>query len=104
MRYRDASHVDVGGFYARRPRQGSWYRAIGLIALACESILIASGRGPCMACLLIALVLVWLLAWYQVVGTLWRSNVVSAILVAAVYLSWMHVGNGLCQAFCRCMS
>ncbi len=103
MRYRDASHVDVGGFYARLPRQGAWFRQVGHLALAIEAILIASHHVQCMACMLLAMCLVWLLAWFQVVGTLWRTSLVASVLVAAVYLScWMPLrATGLVLALMR---
>jgi hypothetical protein len=88
MRYRDASHVDVGSFYARRPRHGTWYRLIGYLALAAEILFMQCSLRGCIADLVVVLVLVWLVAWYQAVGTLWRSSLVAAIIAGCVFLSW----------------
>lgn len=91
MRYRDADHVDTGSFYARRPELGKLYRLLGY-----GGVLLAWFRqdDPVMlAKLLIVLVMMWLMAWYRVVGTLWRSSTVAAILLCAVLLSihgWKH--------------
>ena len=37
--------------------------------------------------MLICLIALWLMAWYRVVGTLWRSSVVAAILLSAALLT-----------------
>ena len=85
MRYRDAVHVDLGSFYAREPNFGKLYRLLGYggIALACWY----HNDPDTLARLLIALVVAWLLAWYRVVGALWRSSLVSAALLCAVLLT-----------------
>ena len=90
MLYRDASHVDVGGFYARNPTWGKWYRLLGLVgivggALAKEPLHLTE--------LLIVLILLWLAAWYQVVGTLWRSSLVAACLLCVVKLLVLREGG-----------
>ena len=85
MRYRDAAHVDVSGFYARRPELGKGFRLLGYVA-----ILFAASHyddAETLARLLIALVVAWLWAWYRIVGALWRSSVVAAALLCAVLLS-----------------
>lgn len=83
MLYRDAPHVDVGGFYARNPSWGKLYRLLGLVGIVL-GVLATSERQ--LVGLLLALILVWLAAWYQVVGTLWRSALVGACLLCAVRL------------------
>ncbi len=84
MRFSDASHVDVAGFYARRPDVGFRYRWAGYVGVAGAAAL----QDPrALSALLVALVLVWLLAWYQIVGAAWRSSVVAAILACAVHLT-----------------
>ena len=91
MRYRDADHVDTGSFYARRPELGKLYRLLGY-----GGVLLAwfqQDDPTQLARLMIVLVVMWLMAWYRVVGTLWRSSVVAAILLCAVLLSvhdWKH--------------
>jgi hypothetical protein len=85
MLYRDADHVDTGGFYARRPELGKVYRLLGY-----GGMLLAwfhQGDATMLARLLVVLVLMWLMAWYRVVGALWRTSVVAAILLCAVLLS-----------------
>jgi hypothetical protein len=91
MRYRDASHVDVGAFYARSPRIGRWYRLLGYLGMASVLWCAHAGQERPIACIIAALILVWLAAWYQVVGTLWRSSLVAAILAGALLLSWMRL-------------
>ena len=89
MLYRDASHVDVGGFYARNPGWGKLYRLLGYVG-------VLGGVGASdpmrLAQLLIVLVLLWLAAWYQVVGTLWRSSLVAACLLCATKLLMLRDG------------
>ena len=85
MRYRDAEHVDTGGFYARRPELGRVYRLFGYAGLALAWYHL---EDPGMlACLLVVLILLWLLAWYRVVGALWRTSAVAGILLCAVALT-----------------
>jgi hypothetical protein len=85
MRYRDAVHVDTGGFYARRPELGRAYRLLGYggLVLAWYHL----DDPGMLARLLVVLLVLWLLAWYRVVGALWRTSVVAAILLCAVALS-----------------
>jgi hypothetical protein len=85
MRYRDAGHVDVGSFYARNARAGKGYRLIGYLGIV--AAIGAHGQARCLGSLLIVLALCWFLAWYQVVGTLWRSSIVAAMLLCAVQLT-----------------
>ncbi len=90
MRYRDAGHVEVGAFYARSPRIGRWYRLLGYLGTAAALWCAHANQERSIACILAALILVWLAAWYQVVGTLWRSSVVAAIIASALLLTWMR--------------
>jgi hypothetical protein len=97
MRYRDAAHVDVGSFYARRPGPGKVYRMLGHAAVV--TALLVPARGDCLGVLLLGLIVVWLAAWYQVVGTLWRSTLVAACLIAALRLTAL-----VCPAFAGVLS
>jgi hypothetical protein len=90
MLYRDAAHVDVGGFYARNPSWGKIYRLLGLLGII--GGIVAEGQTR-LAELLIVLVLLWLAAWYQVVGTLWRSSLVAACLLAAARILLLREGG-----------
>jgi len=92
MRYRDAAHVDVLGFYARRPQLGKFYRLLGYAGIAAGVVACDPLR---LTVLLAALVLGWLAAWYQIVGTLWRSSLVAAIALVAIKLSLLRCGAGL---------
>lgn len=87
MRYRDATHVDLGSFYARRPWLGKAYRFIGLAALVVAFA--TPNRGDCLGLLMGCLILLWLAAWYQIVGTLWRATIVGAILITAIRLTML---------------
>ena len=93
MRYRDASHVDVGSFYDREPRLGRVYRLLGYLGVVSICWCIQRGEERSVACLMVACILVWLAAWYQVVGTLWRTAWVAAILAGAVYLTWQRLAT-----------
>lgn len=85
MRYADAVHVDVGSFYARNPASGKIYRLLGYLGLVLG---VLWAHQPCqLVGLLVGLLLTWLVAWYQVVGTLWRSSLVAASLYCALMLS-----------------
>lgn len=87
MRYRDAAHVDMGSFYARKPELGKMYRLLGYAALV--GVMWHAADPAMLQRLLIALVILWLMAWYRVVGTLWRSSTVAAALLCASLLT-MH--------------
>lgn len=89
MRYCDASHIDVGSFYARRPEVGRLFRLLGLLGVLLAVLLPVTVMGW----LLGGLILTWLIAWYLVVGTLWRSSLVAAALVAALRLSQVLLGG-----------
>jgi hypothetical protein len=98
MRYRDASHVDVGSFYARRPRAGKVFRLLGHLGAA-SGACCAWRHDQCgLVAVLVAMLLLWLVAWYQVVGTLWRASIVAALALCAVALTierWEE-----CRAHC----
>ncbi|MBA3683642.1 MAG: hypothetical protein H0W72_00115 [Planctomycetes bacterium] len=90
MVYRDAPHVDVGSFYARNPCWGKIYRLLGYIGIAAAVAL--HDDADAIAKLLVVVVVVWLAAWYQIVGTLWRSSLVAAALLCAVTLTLHRTG------------
>lgn len=85
MRFSDASHVDLGSFYARSPAYGRTYRWFGYggIVLA----MYWHGQPDMLARLLIALGVAWLLAWYRVVGALWRTSIVAGMMACAFGLT-----------------
>jgi hypothetical protein len=93
MVYRDAAHVDVGSFYARNPCWGKLYRLLGYAAIAGAVYL--HDDYEAVAKLLVVIVLVWLAAWYQIVGTLWRSSLVAAALLCAFKLTLLKCGYHL---------
>lgn len=90
MRYKDAAHVDLGSFYARETGHGKTFRFIGYagILMACWY----HDQPDILARLLIGLVAAWLMAWYRIVGALWRGPVVSATLFCAVLVSLHKLG------------
>lgn len=90
MRYADAPHVDVGSFYARNPGWGKLYRMLGYLGLVIA--VLWAGSPQRITCLLVLLILTWLMAWYQVVGALWRSSLVAACLFCALVLSLRALG------------
>ncbi len=90
MVYRDAAHVDVGSFYARNPCWGKMYRLLGYAAIIAGVRL--HDDADAIAWLLVAVAAVWLAAWYQIVGTLWRSSLVAAALLCAITLTLPRLG------------
>lgn len=96
MRFRDASHVDLGSFYARLPTYGRMYRWFGYggIVLA----IFFRNQPEQLAKLLIVLGVAWLLAWYRVVGALWRSSIVAAMLACAFALTLHKVAQATAGA------
>jgi hypothetical protein len=85
MRYRDALHVDVGSFYARLPHLGKMYRLLGYAALL--GVFWHHHNPAMLERILVMLIIIWLMAWYRVVGTLWRSSIVAATLFCAFALT-----------------
>ena len=65
----------------------SWAHSAGIL-LACWY----HDQPEILARLLIALVVAWLMAWYRIVGALWRGPLVSAILFCAVLASLAKLG------------
>src|SRR3954462_5068058 len=87
MRYRDAPHVDVGSFYARSPSEGKVFRILGHVGVAVFAAAAWRHEPLAVTVLLVALLGVWLIAWWRVVGTLWRSSIVAGIVACAVWLA-----------------
>lgn len=85
MRYRDAAHVDMGSFYARRPEHGKMYRLLGYAGIV---VVWWHQHDPDMlGRVLIVLLALWFMAWFRIVGALWRSSVVAACLLCAVLIT-----------------
>ncbi len=86
MRYRDAAHINLDSFYARKPQAGRWFRVrgYGLFAFTVA----VCGHPDRVAVLLVIGLVVWILAWKSEVGALWRSALVAQILLAASILTW----------------
>lgn len=85
MRYRDAAHVDMGSFYARRPEHGKMYRLLGYAGIAAAWW--HQHDADMLSRLLIVLLVLWFMAWFRIVGALWRSSVVAACLLCAVLIT-----------------
>lgn len=98
MRYRDASHVDLGSFYARMPEYGGYCRWLGYLALA-GAINFANVPNQINA-LLIACLAAWLVAWSRSVGALWRGPLVAAILACALIRTYHLLGSVQLHASC----
>jgi hypothetical protein len=86
MRYRDAKHVDLGSFYARESVHGKAFRFIGYagVFMACWY----HDQPDLLGRLMIALIIAWLMAWYRIVGALWRGPLVAAIFFCAVLVTF----------------
>jgi hypothetical protein len=89
MRYRDAIHMDMGSFYARQPQLGKMYRFLGYAAII--GVVWHHQDVAMLERLLIMLVVLWLMAWYRIVGALWRSSIVSACVLCAFFITWHRV-------------
>lgn len=93
MRFRDAAHVDLGSFYARRPELGRLYRIAGYGA--CIAAVWWAHDLPRIGALLVVLLIAWLMAWKREVGALFRAPLVAAIAICAVLLSADRLGRPL---------
>lgn len=102
MRYRDAPHVDLGSFYARRPAQGRIYRLFGYAA--CLGVVAYSARPAHIGVLLVVLTVAWVMAWRREVGAAWRSSLVAAIFMCAAILTCDRLGIQLLQPACSSCS
>ncbi len=96
MRYRDAAHVDMGSFYARKPEHGKLYRLLGYAAAV--GVFWHAHSEPMLERMLIALLILWLITWYRIVGALWRSSILAdcllcAVLLTAHRLNWIEVAK-----------
>lgn len=96
MRYRDASHVDVGGFYARSPGAGKIYRIVGHVGAAAAAWCALHGDARGVTIVLGVMILCWLAAWWQIVGTLWRSSMVATLVGCAAWLTASRCGTICC--------
>lgn len=97
MRYRDAPHVDLGTFYARRPQLGSYYRYLGYGA--CLFALAWQDQPQAISMLLVCILVAWAMAWYRIVGAAWRTSLVVAALLCAVPLTRPILAH-LCSTCC----
>lgn len=93
MRFRDAAHVDLGSFYARRPELGRLYRLAGYGA-GVAAVWWAHDLAR-IGALLVVLLVAWLMAWKREVGALFRAPLVGAIVVCAVLLTAGRLGQPL---------
>lgn len=93
MRFRDAAHVDLGSFYARRPSLGRIYRLAGYAA--CVAVLVYASDPKRIAGLLVVLLVAWAMAWKREVGALWRSSLVAAIVMCAAIITCDRFGHPL---------
>ena len=85
MRYRDAVHVDLGSFYAREPQFGKMYRILGYFGIVIAAWY--ASDPEVLGKLFLALVVAWLMAWFRIVGALWRSSIVAACVLCAFLLT-----------------
>lgn len=85
MRYRDAAHVEMGSFYAREPQFGKMYRIIGYLGVVIAGFY--AHDPEVLGKLFLALVVAWLMAWFRIVGALWRSSIVAACVLCAFLLT-----------------
>lgn len=93
MRYADAPHLDLASFRARRAGLGQLYRVAGYAA--CVVVLVRAGEPRFLSLFLIVMLVAWLMAWKREVGSLFRSPLVAAILMAAVAVGADRLGHPL---------
>lgn len=93
MRFRDAAHVDLGSFYARRPGLGRLYRLAG--CGACIAAVWWAHDIARISALLVVLLIAWLMAWKREVGALFRAPLIAAIAICAVLISADRLGHPL---------
>lgn len=85
-RYRDASHMNLGPFYSRRPIHGSILAIIGFVHAFAIMTSIFSCRFDEIGFNLVSAFVFWILGWYLCVGSLWRGPLAVAIFIALVAL------------------
>ena len=81
--------MDMGSFYAREPQFGRMYRLLGYCAIVIAAYFY--NDQDILQRLLIALIVAWLMAWYRIVGALWRSSIVAAALLCAFWLTRIKI-------------
>ena len=92
MRYRDARHIDLKSFHARRPVLGAVFRFVAYGAVAVVPVLVHFEAVAGLRIMLAGAVLWWLLAWYACVGSSWRTATVCAALLSASCLALVKLG------------
>ncbi len=93
MRLADASHVDLGSFYARLPGLGRVYRLFGYAA--CIGVLWYAHDISRVSSLLVVLIIAGLMAWKREVGALFRAPLVASIAMCAVLITADRLGHPL---------
>lgn len=86
MRYANAPHVDLRALLVRRSQVGRVYAAIGYVGIVV--VLALGDRTPVVGwSILLSLVALWFIAWFQTVGSLWRAPLVAAVLIASMQVA-----------------
>lgn len=93
MRFRDAAHVDLGSFYARRPGLGRLYRLAGYGG--CIAAVWWAHDITRISALIVVLLIAWLMAWKREIGALFRAPLIAAIAICAVLISADRLGHPL---------
>lgn len=92
MRYTNAPHITEEAIYARRPLLGFIFQLVGMLLIAC-AVLSPRSCSQGVALMMIFTFVVWLLAWYTAVGSIWRSSLTCALFLQAIMLSCPQVAS-----------
>lgn len=89
MRYTNADHVDYSGLHERRAQLGQVFAGLGAL------MIVLSICGPAYLsaqwCLGITFLL-WLAAWYCIIGVFYRLPLSAAILLQLVIITCQQLG------------
>ena len=92
MRFFNASHVDYSGLHERRPELGKFFLLVAAILLPLS--LSGSDYIPIYVTFGMTFV-VWLAAWYLIVGVFYRIPLSAALLLQLVMMSYDTCGCAL---------
>ena len=82
------------GFWCRHPCFGNFLRHFGHVAVLAVGYALLIQSVALLASLCIAFTLVWLIVWRMEVGSLWRTSLVSAVILSAGGLTYLRLFAG----------
>ncbi len=89
MKYENASHVDYSGLLGRRANIGLPLAILGALLIP---VSICGRLYIDINILVVFTFLLWLLAWYLIVGTLYRLPITAAFLIQLIIVTCLKLG------------